>query len=134
MLTHIVQKPFRDGDRKVVSGELVNALGWPLAEKLVAQRYLIPIPPGLQPVRSVDGRWWADGQFLQRYGLQEERPAPTPVIITESVVEIDPEPGVEPEAEPNFPQHRGSGWFVLSDGTKVKGKQKATDAEAALVR
>lgn len=132
MLTHIVQKPFRDEQRKVSSGELVNALGWPLADKLVAQRYLVPIPPGLQPVRSVDGRWWADRQFLERYGLQEQRPAPTPVIVSDDV----PAPVVEPEPkkeEPGeYPQPTGGGWYLLSDGSKVKGKQKAIEAEAAL--
>lgn len=56
--------------------------------------------------------------------------------------EEDPEPEIEqsddePEAEedevtPVFPQHKAAGVFTLSDGSEVKGKKAAIDAQAAL--
>jgi len=139
MLTHIVQKPFRDSDRKIASGELVNALGWPLVSKLVAQRYLVPIPHGLQPVQSTDGRWWADRAMLGRAGVQEQRPTPVPPLAGEgaeepaTVAENAPEVAEEPRpSESPYPKTLKGGWYILSNGTKVKGKRKAIDAEAAL--
>lgn len=122
MLTHVVQRPFRDEGVKRMTGELVNALAWRWTARLVEQRYLAPIPPGLQPVRSVDGKWWADRQFLRQYGLQEERPAPAIEIATEAI---------EPD-EPEWPRKKASGWWELSDGTNVRGKTAAFAAQAAL--
>lgn len=42
---------------------------------------------------------------------------------------------VEQEAEgqdPEFPKHTGGGYYELSDGTKVQGKEAAIEAEQAL--
>ena len=39
----------------------------------------------------------------------------------------------EPEAEePEHPKHTGGGYYELSDGSKVKGKKAAVEAQAAL--
>lgn len=44
--------------------------------------------------------------------------------------------GAKPEEEPaedeEFPKHVGGGNYELSDGSKVKGKEKAAEAEAQL--
>jgi hypothetical protein len=55
----------------------------------------------------------------------------------ESEVEVEFHPGVVSEsttanASAGFPQHRGGGMYVLSDGSQVKGRHKAIAAEAAL--
>ncbi|OEH52964.1 hypothetical protein AQ616_18850 [Oceanobacillus sp. E9] len=39
---------------------------------------------------------------------------------------------VEEVKEDNFPKHTGGGYYELSNGEKVKGKQKAVDAEKEL--
>ncbi len=47
--------------------------------------------------------------------------------------------GTDPEAAPTeavessgLPTHMGGGWYELSDGTRVQGKDAAVAAEAAL--
>lgn len=43
-----VARAFR-GDRDYAEGEIVDASGWRLGEKLVAQRRLVPLPPESEP-------------------------------------------------------------------------------------
>lgn len=124
LLTHVVQRPFRDGEQKRVTGELVNALGWTWARQLEDQRYITPVPAGLQPVQSVDGRWWADRQFLRRYGLQEQRPATVPPIARDDDQDATPLTA--------WPRKAKGSWYELSDGRKVQGKVAAREAQAAL--
>ena len=48
--------------------------------------------------------------------------------------ELVPDGEQEQEAEvaATHPRHMGGGYYELSDGSKIRGKQKAADAEAAL--
>lgn len=135
MQTHVVQKPFRDDGVKRLTGELVNALGWPLVRKLEDQRYIAVIPPGLVPVQDVSGRWWADRQFLRKHNLQEQRPpvgeVPGVPVATQPSPPVD-EPERQPTDEAEWPKHTGGGWYDLSDGTRVKGKARALEAQAAI--
>lgn len=49
---------------------------------------------------------------------------------------IEPVEHVEPDKDepdgPEFPKHVGGGQYELSDGSKVKGKDAAVEAESAL--
>ena len=61
----------------------------------------------------------------------------TPEFTPEAdVAEEDPEVKEERLAEAGegepFPQHQGGGYFLLSDGSQVRGKQKAFAAQAQL--
>ncbi|MEK3887456.1 hypothetical protein [Bacillus sp. FSL K6-3431] len=44
----------------------------------------------------------------------------------------DPEPDEPKDQEKSFPKHTGGGYYELSNGEKVKGKEKANEAEEAL--
>ncbi len=64
-------------------------------------------------VRMADNVWVDDG----------DGPAPETAVV---------EPPVEPAVADAYPLHKGAGWFALSDGTQVRGKEQAEAAEAAL--
>jgi hypothetical protein len=61
-------------------------------------------------------------------------------VEREAVAPAEEEAEAEPEAEEEsreishdeFPQHTGGGWYTLSDGSRVRGEEAATAAEAAL--
>lgn len=42
------------------------------------------------------------------------------------------EPSATQPAEPEFPTHVGAGWYVLSDGTRIRGKVDAHMLQAGL--
>lgn len=65
-----------------------------------------------------------DGKALVDGGYAEE-------VVDEPEPEPAPEPEPEPEGE-EFPVHRGAGWYELSDGSTVRGKDEAQQAEAEL--
>lgn len=44
----------------------------------------------------------------------------------------EPESSPDPDLESAYPKHTGGGWYELSDGSKVQGKQKARQAETRL--
>lgn len=50
----------------------------------------------------------------------------------EPVKEPDKEPDKEPAAESFTPKHVGGGYYELSDGSKVKGKKAAFQAQAKI--
>lgn len=56
-------------------------------------------------------------------------------VIIEELDDIntseEPEKKVDPSAE--YPKHIGGGNYELSDGSKVKGKQAANEAQKALI-
>jgi hypothetical protein len=146
ILTHVVLRVTRDTGGKRLPGELVDAREWPLTAKLVDQRRIAPVPPGIVPVRTVDGRWWVEGKYPKEYGLQIQRPvAQVPQLQGTTSVEAAPEEPAttaEPDADQaapvadlgnTYPERVGqSSHYLLSDGTKVQGKAKAIAAEAAL--
>lgn len=41
-------------------------------------------------------------------------------------------PKADDAAEPEFPKHTGGGWFELSNGERVQGRDAADEAQAAL--
>lgn len=49
---------------------------------------------------------------------------------TEPAVEDEDQTPVGPSGE--YPEHQGSGWYLLSNGEKVRGEDEAISAEAAL--
>lgn len=68
MNTHVVLKPFTgSGDKKFESGEQVDARNWRTVDRLVAHRYLRPIPPDeigrqmIEPPRQRRGKEATDG-------------------------------------------------------------------------
>jgi pyruvate/2-oxoglutarate dehydrogenase complex dihydrolipoamide acyltransferase (E2) component len=104
-LTHVVHKGLRDDDVKRLPGELVDAMHWRTIAQLEDQRSVSPIPAGVTPVATVDGRWFTDRRFIDKYGFQEERPARAVEIVSADTsqptpVPVDPEPQ-EPVAEVN---------------------------------
>ena len=63
---------------------------------------------------------------IMRYGLNQYEDGHSD--YDDAPVEVD-----EGEIEgAEFPRHDGGPWYRLSDGSQVKGKQAAIDAEAAL--
>jgi len=112
-LTHICTKKFGDdtvtqGEKVRHVGEVVDASLWRNAEKLVRQRWMTVLSPNVETTRDAEGRFWVAAEG-------EDVPG-DPLDIDE------------------FPKHVGKGgpWYVLSSGTKVKGKAKAAEQEAAL--
>lgn len=108
-LTHICIKKFGDdtvtrGKKVRYVGEVVDASMWRNAEKLVRQRWMTVLPPNVETTQDDEGRWW----------IKEEG-------VPEDPVQID-----------EYPQYAGGPWYVLSNGSKVKGKAKAAEQEAAL--
>ncbi|TKC15683.1 hypothetical protein [Robertmurraya kyonggiensis] len=47
-------------------------------------------------------------------------------------IESEEEPGIDGEGGEEFPKPTGGGWFLLSNGEKVQGEDKALAAEEAL--
>lgn len=46
--------------------------------------------------------------------------------------EEDDEPDLEDYDEEDFPVHKGAGWYLLSNGEKVQGKDDALEAQEEL--
>ncbi len=68
--------------------------------------------------------WLVERDKIMRYGLNQYEDGHSDF----DPVEVDEGPvlGVD------FPRSKGGPWYELSDGSQVKGKQAAIDAEAAL--
>jgi hypothetical protein len=58
-----------------------------------------------------------------------ERDAVQPVSEDEPEAEEEEDQG---DMSHSFPEHTGGGWYTLSDGSRVRGEDAATAAEAAL--
>jgi len=85
VLTHIVQKGFEDAGTKRLSGECVNAFGWRTMLALEAQRYIVPLPDGIEPVVDSDGRYWQSLAVLKSYDrkpLPKRRKKAEPAVAT----------------------------------------------------
>lgn len=63
------------------------------------------------------------------HGNREDVLAALEAKLNESPI-LEGEPVVE--EKPSFPQHRAGGFFILSDGTEVRGKKPAIAAQALL--
>lgn len=68
------------------------------------------------------------GQFVAQSGTaQVFKKAHIPMLRGQEV-----KSGVDSESPHTFPFHKGGGWYVLSDGSEIQGKEKAFDAQANL--
>ncbi len=129
VLTHIVQKGFEDEGTKRLSGECVNALAWRTMLSLEAQRYIIAMPDGLEPVVDDEGRYWQSLAVLKQHGRTElEAGAPE-----------EPEAPGEQEASNGetkkewpadaAPKYVGPKLWDMPDGTRFKGLKVEVLAE-----
>jgi hypothetical protein len=119
----VVTRVLRSPSGKLLVGQLVDAKIIEDVKKLRASGYLTPIERGIEPARSVDGRWFAARSYLVKYGLQQKRPVPRPQLRYSD----------KPADEEGFPRPAGRGAYELSDGSVFKGKKRdAVEAEAAL--
>jgi len=117
ILTHHVLKAFDDDGVERLPGECVNALPWRTSTQLEAQRYIQPLPEGVEPVGDDGGRWWLAAEWLVRHGR-------TP---------MDVGPAKKDEL-PEVKKLPGIGLWELPGGAKFRGsKQKAREAAAQLV-
>lgn len=91
-------------------GDEVPALQWgsKVINRMVEYRRILPV--------AADG-FGSDNQAGE--------PLPSPPPASPGPVTSYAEPGV-------FPRHHGGPWYVLSDGTRVKGAKVAAEAEAEL--
>lgn len=100
----------------------------------VRMRKLSAGPAGVFPVGSVRQVDVDTAAHLVKTGQAEPadasgRPQPQPAP--------EPQPA-EPDDESgdgwqeSYPQHKGAGWYQLSDGSTVRGEAEANAAEAAL--
>lgn len=62
-------------------------------------------------------------------GLDEERIE----YLTSPVEALNGEVAIKLVETNEYPKHTGGGWYELSDGTKVQGKEEAYDAEKGLI-
>ena len=63
------------------------------------------------------------GEVVKGTGTDRERTVPALPVY-----------GGDPIVDTEFPLHVGAGWFVLSDGTRLRGKDAAHEAEKGLVK
>lgn len=66
------------------------------------------------------------GSFIKKI---EEADEPKDPEVQEEVEDPEEE---EVQEQSEFPKHTGGGYYELSDGNKVQGKEKAEEAEKAL--
>ncbi|MFA6044765.1 MAG: hypothetical protein WC718_07260 [Phycisphaerales bacterium] len=117
ILTHHVTKAFEDDGVQRLPGECVDALPWRTAMELERQRYIQPLPEGVQPVGDNEGRWWLGPEWLARHKR-------TPMQTVQEAVQ-----GALPDVE-----KVGVALYRLPDGTKFRGsKREAREAAAQLV-
>jgi len=94
-------------------------------------------------VEMMDNVWVDDGEGEAPTSLPPRAFAPAvrsqegPVIDRSGLYDKEPEnPNVDKDAPVEegvtYPLHEGAGWYQLSNGEKVRGKDDATAAEAAL--
>lgn len=104
-----VLKKFRDAETKDIH-EKGKILEW--AEKRAEE------------AEKALAKW--GGRFIKKI---EEADEPKDPEVQEEVE--DPEEK-EVREQSEFPKHTGGGYYELSDGNKVQGKEKAEEAEKAL--
>lgn len=80
----------------------------------------------VERVSTPDGSW-VEGDEVQSSMLGDD--ATLRWLIDAGKVE--PVEEVE-ETEATYPRHAGGGWYELSDGSRVQGREAAHDAEEAL--
>lgn len=73
---------------------------------------------------GASANWLIERDKIMRYGLNLYEDG------TSDYNAVQPDEGEVEGAE--FPRHDGGPWYTISDGTQIKGKQNAIDAEAAL--
>lgn len=112
---------------------------------------LVSSPPAMDMVSLSPGQQlnydFTPGEGVTAYsvGTAEGSEAPPPtddddddddhVLDPHDTVDgqTDTQPAVDDdEGEPEFPKATGSGWYELSDGSKVQGAERAMKAEAEL--
>ena len=112
-LTHVVQKPFYDGEHRRLRNECVDATSWRNEQKLVDHKWLTLLAPNITPVEDSEGRFWLPGKLPPDRELK----------------------GATPQADGEWPKKddKGSFW-TLSDGARVQGEAKAREAQEALMQ
>ncbi len=132
VLTHIVQKGFDDGGTKRLSGECVNALAWRTMLAMEAQRYIVALPDGLEPVVDSDGRYWQSLSVLKGYGRTElEAGAPEEPEAPEEPGDGEASNGETKEQwlADAAPKYVGPKLWDMPDGTRFKGLKVEALAE-----
>jgi hypothetical protein len=94
----------------VLSADEVESWGESVVNRLISGNAIVPVPL-LRPQRSPE--LVAAGSSMGVEGGSGDAAAPA-------------------ATDGSYPQHKGGGMYVLSDGSEVKGRQKAIAAEAAL--
>jgi hypothetical protein len=117
--------PLLDEDGRYVftdykSGDEVPAASWgqKVVSRMIEYRRILPVAAGGSATVEPHTPRAAEVPY-------EAPPSPTPTVTSYASDEL--------ATEREFPYHYGGPWYELSDGTRVKGKQAADLAEAALV-
>lgn len=94
----------------------------------IPEKY-VGLMPGM--VEFVEGEATVDeGEAETQEPEEPEESEPEPEPEPDDIKEPEPEP--EPEPVATEPQHLGGGYYLLLDGSKVKGKQAAIEAMEAM--
>ena len=104
-------------DVATVPGQTTSWPAHQLDAPVPVPREAPPASPAPAPLQTQDE---ADAEAAEAAAAPTEEAAP------------EEPPEVEVPDDATFPHNAGGGWFVLSDGAKVKGKTKAMAAQAEL--
>ncbi len=88
--------------------------------------FVTPPKPEPEPVAPDPVPDPQDGIGGDEQGAADPDPEPEPEV------EVDPEPEAESDDPFEYPAHQGAGWYLLSNGDRVRGKDDAEAAEAEL--
>lgn len=72
---------------------------------------------------------YKSGQPYEVEGLDEERVS----FLTNPIEALNGEPAIKLVNEESFPKHTGGGWYELSNGERLRGKEEAIQAENELI-
>ena len=118
-VTHVVRKVFSGSGVNYKRGQCVDPSGWRLAYKLEEQGRIQVLVDSLEPVQSVDGRWWETEALA--------RAADAAVgLVEEEVPEEEKEPETSSPEEGDaggYPRWLARGRYLLSNGEEFKGSK-----------
>lgn len=75
------------------------------------------------------GKLYKSGQPYEVEGLDEERIT----FLSNPIEALDGEPAIKKVNDESFPKHTGGGWYELSNGERLRGKEEAIQAENELM-